>query len=93
MGAGFDQYNAWSGFACNMDDAGNCAKGAWMGGLTINLAGIGAIAAWVAFWSALVFVPLKAAKMLRASDDLQEEGFDARKHSPPKAYVVTDTKA
>jgi len=88
MGAGFDQYNAWSGFSCNVDENGACAKGAWGDGFAINLAGVGAIFAWTAFWSALIFAPLRMSGMLRASDELQEAGMDSQKHSPPKAYVV-----
>jgi len=88
MGAGFDQYNAWSGFSCNVGEDGKCAKDVWGSGFAINLAGIAAIFAWTMFWSALIFAPLRAAKMLRASDEMQESGFDAQKHSPPKAYVV-----
>jgi len=89
MGAGFDQYNAWSGFSCNMDDDGEeCAKGVWGDGFAINLAGVGAIFAWTAFWSALIFAPLRMSGKLRASDELQEAGMDSLKHSPPKAYVV-----
>jgi len=88
MGTGFDHYNGWSGFSCNLDDNGACAKGAWVQGFLINLAGIGAIVAWTAFWSCLIFAPLRASGRLRASDEVQEEGFDSNKHSPPKAYVV-----
>jgi len=87
FGEGFDQYNAWSGFSCNVGDDGSCAKDAWSGGFTINLGGVAAIAAWTAVMSALVFGPLRAAGMLRASDEVQEAGMDTVKHSPPKAYV------
>jgi len=91
MGAvrsGFDQYNAWSGFSCNLDDDGKCAKGAWGDGFAINAAGVVTIAAWTAFWSALIFAPLRVSGQLRASDELQDAGFDSQKHSPPKAYAV-----
>jgi len=93
MGAGFDQYNGWSGFSCNVDEDGACAKGAWGNGMAINIAGVAAIFAWTAFWSSLVFAPLRAHGMLRASDEVQEAGFDASKHSPAKAYVVEETMA
>jgi len=94
MGEGFDQYNAWSGFSCNLDeDSGECAKGAWGAGFVINVGGIAAIVAWTAFWSSLIFSPLRASGVLRASDELQAAGFDAEKHTPPKAYVVESIKA
>merc|ERR1719446_1710466 len=28
MGEGFNHFNGWSGFACNLDDSGNCKKDA-----------------------------------------------------------------
>jgi len=87
FGEGFDQYNAWSGFDCNRDDLTTCSTGVWADGFGINVGGIVAIAAWTAFWTALIFTPLRFTGMLRASDEVQEAGFDAQKHSPPKAYV------
>jgi len=81
-------YNAWSGFSCNVDEDSNCSKDAWMAGFGINLQGVVVIAAWTAFWSALIFAPLRFSGALRASDELQEAGFDSQKHSPPKAYAV-----
>jgi len=88
MGAGFEQYNAWSGFSCNQDENGACSKTAWADGFAINVGGIFAIIAWTAFWSSLIFAPLRASGILRASDAVQEAGFDTEKHSPPKAYCV-----
>jgi len=84
-------YNAWSGFSCNVDEDGNCSKDAWGAGFSINLAGVAAIAAWTAFWSTLIFAPLRFSGALRASDELQEAGFDSQKHSPAKAYAVEAT--
>jgi len=87
-GEGFDFYHGWSGWSCALDDSGACATGAWGGGMAANVVEVVAIAAWVAAMSTLVFLPLRLAKFLRASDELQEEGFDAAKHSPSKAYAM-----
>eukprot|EP00931_Biecheleriopsis_adriatica_P023738 TRINITY_DN1492_c0_g1_i1.p1 TRINITY_DN1492_c0_g1~~TRINITY_DN1492_c0_g1_i1.p1 ORF type:complete len:488 (-),score=98.45 TRINITY_DN1492_c0_g1_i1:36-1361(-) len=90
MGLGVDQYNAWSGFACNLDADGNCAKGVAAGGIAINIAGVVSIAAWVAALSAIIFLPLRLGGLLRASDELQAEGMDTLKHSPSKAYTTDE---
>jgi len=92
MGVGFETYNAWSGFACNHGTSG-CSADAAGGGFGMNVAGVFAIAAWVAFWSALIFAPLRFSGMLRAEDDVQDDGFDARKHSPSKAYTIDKSTA
>jgi len=47
------------------------------------------IAAWSGILSAIVFVPLKLAGVLRLSDGFQQDGADVREHSPPKAYAVS----
>merc|ERR1712164_167246 len=47
------------------------------------------IAAWSGTLSAIVFFPLKLAKVLRLSDEFQKEGADKLEHSPPKAYTVS----
>ena len=93
MGAGFDQYHAWSGFSCNLDENGDCAKGAWAAGFSINLGGVAVIAVWTAFWSAFFFAPLRFSGALRASDELQEAGFDSQKHFPPTAYAFEGLSA
>lgn len=47
------------------------------------------IAAWAGILSAIVFLPLKFAKVLRLSDEFQKAGADVMEHSPPKAYAVS----
>jgi Amt family ammonium transporter len=47
------------------------------------------IAAWAGMLSAIIFIPLKMAKVLRLSDDFQKAGADVMEHSPPKAYAAT----
>jgi len=47
------------------------------------------IAAWSGILSAIVFLPLKVAGVLRLSDGFQQDGADVREHSPPKAYAVS----
>jgi len=98
FGAGFGQFNGWSGFACNGatdEDTGElvCKTDAWGAVFGINVGGVFAIAAWTAFWTAAIFVPLKFAGMLRASDEVQEAGMDMVKHSPPKAYTTGEGAA
>jgi Amt family ammonium transporter len=48
------------------------------------------IALWSGLLSAIVFFPLKLAKVLRLSDEFQADGADKREHSPPKAYTVAN---
>eukprot|EP00933_Yihiella_yeosuensis_P013982 TRINITY_DN12715_c0_g1_i2.p1 TRINITY_DN12715_c0_g1~~TRINITY_DN12715_c0_g1_i2.p1 ORF type:complete len:297 (+),score=66.63 TRINITY_DN12715_c0_g1_i2:61-891(+) len=88
-GKGFDYYHGWSGFSCMTKD-GKCASGYGGQGIAANVAEIIAIAAWVAFFSAIIFLPLRLSGKLRASDALQEEGMDAAKHSPSKAYKIAE---
>merc|ERR1711998_115477 len=47
------------------------------------------IAAWAGLLSAIVFFPLKQAKVLRLSDEFQKKGADEVEHSPPKAYTIS----
>eukprot|EP00930_Biecheleria_cincta_P009284 TRINITY_DN1109_c0_g1_i1.p1 TRINITY_DN1109_c0_g1~~TRINITY_DN1109_c0_g1_i1.p1 ORF type:complete len:544 (-),score=95.97 TRINITY_DN1109_c0_g1_i1:392-2023(-) len=92
-GDGFDLYHGWSGFACAQDASGVCLKGAWGGGMAANVVEVLAIASWVAAWSTIIFLPLRLANFLRASDSVQQEGFDAAKHSPSKAYAMGEPGA
>jgi len=87
-GEGFDIYSGWSGFACIMDGNGSCAKGLGGNAFAANLAEVVVIALWVAVLSAVIFAPLRITGFLRASDSVQEAGFDQVKHSPSKAYAV-----
>jgi len=84
-GKDFDAYSGWSGFACVKAD-GKCQTNAAGQGIAANFAEIFAIAAWVAAWSAMIFLPLRLAGLLVASEEVQETGMDESKHSPAKAY-------
>lgn len=82
------------GFFGNPSD-GLGANGIFYGGddcggtfATQIVAGI-MIAAWSGLLSAIVFLPLKLAGLLRLSDEFQVEGADFKEHSPPKAYAVS----
>ncbi|CAE8622715.1 unnamed protein product [Polarella glacialis] len=86
-GKGFDHYHGWSGFSCMTAEDGSCKTGIGGEGVAANIAEIVAITAWVAVCSSLIFGPLRAVGWLRASDDVQDEGFDQAKHSPSKAYA------
>eukprot|EP00933_Yihiella_yeosuensis_P031687 TRINITY_DN2525_c0_g2_i1.p1 TRINITY_DN2525_c0_g2~~TRINITY_DN2525_c0_g2_i1.p1 ORF type:complete len:539 (+),score=118.65 TRINITY_DN2525_c0_g2_i1:143-1759(+) len=86
-GKGFDYYHGWSGFSCMKKD-GKCASGYAGQGIVANIAEVVIIAAWVAGWSALIFMPLRLSGKLRASDAVQEAGMDTAKHSPSKAYSI-----
>jgi len=85
-GTGMDYFNGWSGFSCMQDADGNCASGMWGKAFAANIVEVIMILVWVGGLSALVFVPLRLTGLLRAPDDVQEQGMDTAKHSPSKAY-------
>jgi len=89
-GKGFDHVNGWSGWSCLRDpnDATECLDGAWGGMFGANILEIVMITVWVGGLSAIIFLILRLAGFLRASDELQEAGMDTAKHSPPKAYSI-----
>lgn len=91
-GEGFSVVSGWNGFGCHADENGVCLEG--MGGdlLAVNIVGILAIAAWVATWSIIVFLPLRKFGLLRVDGDDETVGLDKREHSPPKAYNMEDVK-
>jgi len=86
-GTGTDYFNGWSGWEC-VGGAGACQSGAWGEAMVANIVEVIAIAAWTAFFSALIFVPLRIFGLLRADDDTQAKGMDTVKHSPSKAYAM-----
>jgi len=69
-------------------DEGMGGNGLFYGGdqLRTQVMGVVVIVAWTAALSALVFVPLRLAGMLRLGDEFQDKGADLMEHSPPKAY-------
>eukprot|EP00446_Apocalathium_sp_SHHI-4_P084180 CAMPEP_0177513906 /NCGR_PEP_ID=MMETSP0369-20130122/44023_1 /TAXON_ID=447022 ORGANISM="Scrippsiella hangoei-like, Strain SHHI-4" /NCGR_SAMPLE_ID=MMETSP0369 /ASSEMBLY_ACC=CAM_ASM_000364 /LENGTH=730 /DNA_ID=CAMNT_0018992541 /DNA_START=51 /DNA_END=2242 /DNA_ORIENTATION=+ len=86
-GLGFDKFHGWKGFDCVKDDGGQCMSGAWKEALSANLLEILFVVVWVGLSSACIFLPLRLAGLLRASESDQLAGFDEVKHSPSKAYT------
>jgi Amt family ammonium transporter len=70
-------------------DEGLGGNGLLYGGdqLGTQIVCLGVIAVWVAATSCGIFLPLKAANLLRLSDEFQDQGADAMEHTPTKAYV------
>lgn len=90
----FDSAHGWSGFDCyKKEGETKCNSDAWGEQLVANIVEILAIAGWVAFFTALVFVPLRLAGILRSDDETQDKGQDAAKHSPSKAYSMGESAA
>ncbi|CAE7286589.1 AMT1-1 [Symbiodinium natans] len=87
-GEGFDLHHGWSGFACTADDSGACISGGNGDGFAANLLEVIMITLWSGFWTALIFLPLRFSGFLRVSDEDQDAGLDAVKHSPSKAYSI-----
>merc|ERR1740121_2227728 len=87
-GKAFDHVHGWSGFGCMTND-GKCAPDYGGELIKANLAEIGFIILWSGGLTALVFIPLRLVGWLVAPSDMQADGFDLRKHSPPKAYTIT----
>lgn len=81
-------FNGWGGFSCTTGEDGACADDAFGKAFAANIVGLICIIAWVAGTSLCVFLPLKFAGFLRASDEIQDVGLDQAKHSPAKAYAM-----
>jgi len=89
-GNGMDYSHGWSGFDCGRGDDGKCIEGLNGQLIVANLVEVIAICAWVGGLSALIFIPLRVAGLLRADDETQDVGMDAKKHSPSKAYSIDE---
>jgi len=94
-GKNFEHYHGWSGFKCltyaaDEPNAGECRTGVGGAGLAANIVEIIVIALWVAFWCGLIFAICRKLGWLKATDDLQDLGFDEVKHSPKKGYNYDD---
>jgi len=88
MGKGFDFFNGWSGFSCEVDHTGACYSGGWTSAFGAQVVGILCIILWVSATSLLVMIPMRVAGIMKASDEIQAKGMDQAKHSPSKAYVA-----
>jgi Amt family ammonium transporter len=90
-GKGMNFYNGANGFTCVPAVEGQatpCMESAWMEGFAANLLQILFICAWAGGISALFFLPMRFLGMLRMSDEMQDMGADAAKHSQDKAYAT-----
>mmetsp|Transcript_454 Transcript_454/g.919 ORF Transcript_454/g.919 Transcript_454/m.919 type:complete len:151 (-) Transcript_454:166-618(-) len=87
-GLGFEHHHGWSGFACTPGDDGSCVSGGGGDAFAANLLEVLMIALWSGLWTALIFLPLRFSGFLRVSDEDQDSGLDALKHSPAKAYSI-----
>jgi len=88
-GIGAKHAHGWTGFDCIRDSSTNtCATDEGGRLVGANFLEVFVICLWVASLSAVIFIPLKAAGFLKPKDEILEDGFDARKHSPSKAYVI-----
>mmetsp|Transcript_43204 Transcript_43204/g.101599 ORF Transcript_43204/g.101599 Transcript_43204/m.101599 type:complete len:579 (+) Transcript_43204:61-1797(+) len=91
-GKGFDHFNGRAGFKCIQDGSGRCRDDAWISALGGQVAGLLCIAAWVTFWSILIFLPLRFLGILRASEEVEDRGLDKFRHSPATAYVIEHSR-
>jgi Amt family ammonium transporter len=75
------------GFFGNPDE-GLGGNGVFYGGnqLGVQAFGVLMIILWTGSFSVLIFLPMRAMKLLRLSDDFQDAGADIMEHSPRKAY-------
>lgn len=73
-------------------DEGLGGNGLFYGGdqLRTQICAVLVIILWVGVMSTMIFLPQKHLNWLRASDDFQDQGADAIKHSPSKAYTTAD---
>jgi Amt family ammonium transporter len=93
MGNGFDTFHGWSGFSCmtEEDADGNtvCQTGIWGKAFGVQILLCIMVCLWAGTLSTLIFLGLKMTGLLRISDEVEEVGLDAAKHSPAKAYSLT----
>merc|ERR1712048_739293 len=85
--------HGWSGFSCKTRDDGTCIPDGWAQLLAANIVEILMITLWVGGLSAIIFIPLRRAGLLRADSELQDKGMDSQKHSPTKAYSIDEKSA
>lgn len=92
-GKGFDYYNGFGGGTGNQANAvtGETA-GQWTPGFAAAIVEIVIIIVWVGGTSTIIFLPLRLLGQLRATDEDQEAGMDAKEHSPSKAYANESEK-
>jgi Amt family ammonium transporter len=91
-GKDFDYAHGWNGFTCYKDNL-NCKSGAWGEQMVANIVMILAIVGWTVGVSTIVFLPLRLVGVLRSPDGIQDQGQDAAKHSPMKAYSLNNDQS
>lgn len=88
-GKGMQFVHGWSGLDCMRDaTSGLCLTDEASRMFGANCLLILVVVAWVAILSVLVFLPLKMAKLLTPTDEVQDSGYDATKHGPVQAYAT-----
>jgi Amt family ammonium transporter len=94
-GKDMDYAHGWSGFSCYKDgdisDPDKCKSGAWGEQMVANIVMVLAVIGWTVGLSTVVFLPLRLVGVLRSPDIIQDQGQDAAKHSPTKAYSIGDS--
>jgi Amt family ammonium transporter len=93
MGNGFDTFHGWSGFSCmteTLDDGTVvCQEGIWGKAFGVQILLVIMVVLWAGTLSTLIFLGLKLTGFLRISEEVEELGLDAAKHSPTKAYQIS----
>jgi len=88
-GNSFSHVHGWNGFRCLADEFGNCKTDLGGSLVAANFALIGAVFGWVAVLSAIVFLVLKVARLLK-NQTYAEEPSDAADRTD---YVYEDVYA
>mmetsp|Transcript_29812 Transcript_29812/g.54407 ORF Transcript_29812/g.54407 Transcript_29812/m.54407 type:complete len:567 (+) Transcript_29812:46-1746(+) len=85
-GEGFNKYNGFQGGFSNAKNLANETDGLWSGGFAAAIVEILVITLWVAGLSVIILLPFRVTGFLVVKDNIQDQGLDETKHSPPKAY-------
>mmetsp|Transcript_1541 Transcript_1541/g.3084 ORF Transcript_1541/g.3084 Transcript_1541/m.3084 type:complete len:553 (+) Transcript_1541:97-1755(+) len=92
-GEGFNKYNGFQGGFSNAKNLANETDGLWSGGFAAAIVEILVITLWVAGLSVIILLPFRVTGFLVVKDNIQDQGLDETKHSPPKAYADTPVTA
>jgi len=88
-GAGFDKYNGFQGGFGNAEDLSDPPNkdNLWKSGFIAAIVEVLVIIAWTGGMSAIILFPMRLLGILRAPDEIQDQGMDEAMHSPSKAYA------
>jgi len=91
-GNGFDHFHGWSGFHCMQvsETDPTCQTGIGAKALGVNVLMVCMICLWAGGLSTIAFAILRVTKLLRIDEETERLGMDETKHSPSKAYDITD---